>query len=142
MINIGTERIYNKHFEGRDDVIKWDVQPITNSQLVQINFLSTNSPNKQGIFLRTDKGIEANGQLHPGIYLWEDTAPREVIIKCFTENGWLSIYNIHHNGRNQYSQGYSAGMLLQEEGDTLVYHCNDVGLETNFDKLVFSVKRL
>jgi hypothetical protein len=137
-----TERIYSKGFasKGRNDVIKWEVQRISDGQFIKVTFLSSNSPFRQGIALSTDKGIEVNGQIYPGVQLWEDTAPKQLICKCFTDNGLLSIYNLWDNGNGSDSQSFTSGMLLEEHGNILIYHCNDIGFETNFDKLIFSIE--
>jgi hypothetical protein len=139
---IGKERIYNKSFENRQDVIKWDVQNIVDEQILKITFISKNSPKRQGIRLATDRGIEINGEVHPAVLLWEDTAPKELICKCLTNDGFLSIYNVWDKGKGTESQSHTSGMLLVGEDDVLTYHCNDIGFETNFDRLVFSIRKL
>lgn len=141
-MEIGKKRLYNTAFEGRSDVILWDVQPVSNRQILKLTFISKDSPYRQGVRLATDKGIEVNSQLCPGVKLWEDTSSREVICKCFTDNGLLSVYNIWDEGRGSQSQMHTSGMLLEERGNLLIYHCNDFGFETNFDKLVFSIEKL
>lgn len=128
--------------KGRGDVIKWEVQSVADGQEVKITFLSKNSPYRQGIWLKTDKGIEVMGQNFSSIELWEDTAPKEVLLKCFTNNGVLSFYNIWDKGEGKKSQSYSSGMVLEQQGNKLIYNCNDIGFETNFDKLVFSIEKL
>ena len=141
-LQIGKERMYNPNFGGRNDVVGWDVQKITDGQNIKVTFISVNSPWRQGIRLATDKGIEVAGQVYPGVLLWHDNSPKEVICKCFTKDGNLSIYNIWNEGRYWESQSDFSGMLLEEKGNVITYHCNDVGLETNFDKLVFSIEKL
>lgn len=141
---VGKERIYNQSFPNRNDVILWDVQKISNEQLLKVTFVSTNPPRRQGIRLATDKGIEVNGQISPAIRLWEDTAPKEILCKCYTNDGLLSIYNIWDEQNNGFgsSQADSSGMLLEEKGNILIYRCNDYGFKTNFDSLVFSIEKL
>ncbi len=142
--SIGKERIYNKDFasRGREDVVLWDVQKIGDGQLIKVTFISKNSQYHQGIRLATDKGIEVNGQTYPSIMLWEHSAPKDVICKCFTDDGLLSIYNIWDEGDGRESQAHSSGMLIEENGKTLTYRCNDYGFETNFDELVFSIEMM
>ncbi len=142
--SIGKERIYNKAFadRGRENVILWDVQKVENGQLIKVTFMGKNSPYHQGIRLATDIGIEVNGQVYPSIMLWEHTAPKEVICRCLTNDGLLSIYNIWDEGDGRESQAHSSGMLLEEKDNILIYHANDYGFETNFDKLVFSIEKM
>lgn len=138
------KRIFSKGFRerGRNDVIKWESQPISNGQEVKVRFVSKNSPHRQGIWLRTDCGIEVMDNLYKSISLWEDTAPKESVIKCYTENGFLSFYNIWEDEDGRDSQSYSSGMLFEQKGSELVYNCNDYDFNTNFDKLVFSIEKL
>ena len=138
------ERIFNKGFieKGKNDVIKWEKQLIEDGQEVKITFIDKNSEYRQGIWLKTDKGIEVMGQTFSSIELWKDTAPNEVLIKCYTNNGILDFYNIWDNGEGKNSQKYSSGMILIQKSKELIYRCNDIGFETNFDKLIFSIEKL
>ncbi|GFZ30302.1 hypothetical protein CSC2_08280 [Clostridium zeae] len=139
---IGKEKIINKAFEGRNDVIKWDIQKISNGQNIKITFISKNSPKKQGIRLATDNGIEVNGQLYTSIQLWDDTSPKEVICKCYTKDECLSIYNMWDKGNGAQSQSHTSGMIVVENDNILTYNCNDIGFDTNFDKLIFTLEKL
>ena len=144
-MQVGKEKIYNKSFEGRNDVIMWDVIEIKNEQLLKIRFISKNSKNRQGIRLAIDAGeghIEINGVSNKSMELWEDIAPKEFICKCCSNKGLLSVYNIWDKGKGRQSQLLTSGMLIEEEGNTAIYHCNDYGYETNFDKLIFSIEKL
>ncbi|WP_054950186.1 hypothetical protein [Numidum massiliense] len=138
------ERILNNAFfeRGRNNVILWEAQPVSNGQEVKVRFICKNSPRRQGIWLRTDQGIEVMGNLYKSISLWEDTAPKESVIKCYTKNGLLSFYNIWEGEYGRSSQSYSSGMLLEQKGNELIYSCNDYGFDTDFDKLVFSIGKL
>lgn len=128
--------------KGKEGVIKWEIQSVADGQEVKITFQSKNSPYRQGIWLKTDKGIEVMGQKFTSIELWEDTAPKEILLKCFTNNGSLSFYNIWDKGEGKKSQSYSSGMLVEQQDNKMIYNCNDIGFETNFDKLVFSIEKL
>jgi hypothetical protein len=142
---IGKTKIISKGFEGRSDVIVWDVLQIKKEQNVRITFISTNSKFKQGIRIAVDVGegyIEVNGQKSKGIQLWEDTAPNIVELKCLSSEGVLSVYNIWDMGRGCESQSHTSGMLIEKDGTKMIYKCNDFGHETNFDKLVFSLEIL
>ncbi|MCQ6268749.1 hypothetical protein M1K46_24560 [Fictibacillus sp. WQ 8-8] len=75
-------------------MVLWDVQNIQDGQLVKINFISKTSPHRQGVWLRTDKGIEISAlksEIYKSINLLEDTSPEEVIIKCHTNDGKLNV---------------------------------------------------
>jgi hypothetical protein len=142
---IGREKIISKDFEHRHDVIQWDVQKITAEQLIKLTFLSKNSPYRQGVRIAIDAGkgeIEINDIKAKRIELWYDTAPQEVILKCKSSEGLLSIYNIFDTGWGRKSQMYKSGMLIEEQGNKIIYRCNDFGETDRFDKLVFSISKI
>jgi hypothetical protein len=64
LIKPGAERIYNKAFaeRGRGDVVLWDVVPISPQQVVKVVFESLSSPWRQGLWLKTDRGLIVNDQ--------------------------------------------------------------------------------
>lgn len=138
-------RIYSKVFKdtGRDDVVKWDVLPVQNGEIIKVIFESISSNWRQGIWLQTDKGIGVNGELCESVTLWADTAQEEVLCQCFTDNGLLNVYNIWDSGRGLgiESQAWSSGMLVDELPNGRHYSCNDIGFETNFNKLLFRIEK-
>ena len=141
----GEKRIYNDEFEGRDNVIMWDVLKIENEQTIKITFMSKHSKNRQGIRLGIDTGegyVEVNEVKSKSIELWEDNAPREFLCKCVSSEGLLSVYNLWDKGKGRQSQLLTSGMIVEQKDNILIYHCNDYGYETNFDKLVFSIEKL
>ena len=146
-MEIGNELILNTAFaeRGLNNVVLWDVQNIKDGQSIKITFISTNSQHRQGIWLKTNKGIEIpslENNVNKSINLWEDTAPKEIILKCHTTDGKLSIYNIWDEGDGKESQAYSSGMLINDKNGLLVYKCNDYGIDTDFSSLVFSLEKL
>ncbi len=69
--------------------------------------------------------IEINGVRSRGMFLWEDTCPSEVKIKCVSSECKLSIYNIFDlgtDGSNVKSQMDSCGMLIEEKDKCIVYN--------------------
>ncbi|WP_153126382.1 MULTISPECIES: hypothetical protein [Bacillales] len=144
-MKFGKKRIYNDEFEGRNNVVMWDVLKIDNEQTIKLTFISKNSKNRQGVRLGIDVGegyIEVNGLKSKSIELWEDTAPKEVLCKCVSSEGLLSVYNIWDKGKGRQSQLLTSGMILEEKDNKIIYYCNDYGFETDFDKLVFSIEKL
>jgi len=55
-------------------------------------FEAANSPWRQGIWIRCDRGIEINGETYPGVNLWSDTAPVPTVFTCRTGDGKLHLY--------------------------------------------------
>jgi hypothetical protein len=142
LIKPGTQRLYNKAFaeRGREDVVLWDVLPIEPRQLIKVVFEAVSSPWRQGVWLKTDRGLIVNNQYCGSVDLWVDTASREVLCDCISDDGSLSVYNIWDSGRgyDRESQSFSSGMLVEDLPDGRRYRCNDIGFETNFDRLVFT----
>jgi hypothetical protein len=143
-ISLGKERIYNAEFakRGMQSVVQWDVLPVLDNQTISVVFESINSQWRQGIWLRTDRGLEVESEVHPSIRLWYDTAPKEVFCRCLTSDGCLSVYNIWDHGDGRRSQAWSSGMLIEELPNGRRYRCNDVGFDTRFDKLVIRIERV
>ena len=145
---IGKKRIYNTNFENIENVVQWEVLNIKNEQEFHMKFVSTNSKYRQGIRLAIDAGdgyIEINNIRSKELYLWEDTAQKCVLVKCISEEGVLSIYNVFDLGKERggrRSQMDSCGMLVERKENTIVYKCNDVGFQSDFDKLIFEIELL
>ena len=135
--------VVNKAFSERGDygVIKWDVLNVANLERIAIVFESMSSSWRQGVWLSTDEGIIINGQLCSSAVLWFDTAPKEVDVICRTKNGRLHIYNVWDRGLGKNSQSLTSGMRVEEFFGGRRYRCNDIGFDSTFDKLVFSLIR-
>jgi hypothetical protein len=127
---------------GRDDVVKWEVLRIKNGDRLRMKFEAKNSKWRQGVWLKTDKGIEVSDHQFGSVELWTDTAPDEVEIKFRTADGLLHLYNIWDKGGGRESQSYTSGMLVEEIPNGRRYRCNDIGFATQFDKLIFTVEFL
>jgi hypothetical protein len=143
-IKIGKNKIYNKKFTDKE-VLLWDVQEVKDGEELKLTFISKNSEHKQGVRLAIDVGdgfLEYNGMQSKGFEIWENSSPKEITLKCVTTEGLLSVYNLYDSGRGRRSQAFSSGMVIEEQGNKITYYCNDFGLETNFDKLVFSIEKL
>jgi hypothetical protein len=142
---IGEERLYNSNFPGREDVVLWDVLSITEGQTIKIKFLENNTTYRQGIRVAVDVGegeLEINGVKNRVMELWDDTAPSEVLCLCNAKSGKISIYNVWDQRGYSESQLDSSGMIVEEKENKRIYHCNDAGFKTNFDKFLFSVELL
>ena len=80
------------------------------------------------------------------INLWMDECPNGVVIECYSDRGLLSLYNIFEKldawGKGKYSQTAYSGMILERRDNIYLYKCNDTGIETDFDKLVFEIEMI
>ena len=145
MTNTGLppERVLNNAFKerGRENVVKIDVLPVHDGELLKVVFEEQKSPWRQGVFLKTDTFVVVNKQQCPSVQVWQDSAPENVLIECHTKDGILHLYNVWDRGKGRESQLWSSGMIVEELPDGRRYRCNDIGFNTNFDKLVFRVER-
>ena len=137
------ERVLNSAFKerGRDDVVMIDVFPIRDGDQLKLTFEGKESPWRQGVWLKTDDHLTINGRQSQSVQLWHDTAPTEVLIECHTQNGYVHLYNIWDKGSGRESQSWSSGMLVEELPNGRRYHCNDIGFDTTFSRLVFRIER-
>ena len=143
--------MYNKVFEklGYEEVVLWEVLHIKKEQELCIEFISTNSKYKQGIRLAIDVGegyLEIDNGRYKGGDLWEDISPKRLNIKCVSEEGLLSVYNIFDRGKDgktgRCSQLPYCGMKVEQKENTILYRCEHSKIEPFFDKLVFKIELL
>mgnify|MGYP001393686477 CR=1 FL=1 len=144
MLPVVKSPIFSKAFKekGIENVVKWDVFPVSSGEILRLTFESSSGEAKQGVWLKSDKGIRLNSEVYKSVELWIDTAPKEVTFECITDDGLLSLYNIWDSGRGKESQAWSSGMLIEELPKGRRYKCNDLGFETSFQKLVFRIERI
>lgn len=141
-MSIGGRRLYNKSFEENASVVLWDVFPIETGETLILTFESKNSEWLQGVWLMCDEGIEVDGVFNQSMILWYETAKKQFRIKCYTKKGLLNIYNVWDRGHGPNSQSHSSGMVIEEIPKGRRYRCNDIGLQTYFDKLVFKIEHI
>jgi len=143
---IGRNRLYSVDFQDRDDVVLWDVLEIEKEQLLKVVFISKKSTHSQGVRLAIDAGVgilEVNGIKSKEIHLWFETAPKEIMVRCKSEEGLISVYNIFQQRHFPESQMFGSGMLVEQDGNKTTYRCNDVTVENvNFDSVVFSIENM
>ena len=141
------ERAYSKDFPDRTDVVRVDALPIKKDQFIKLVCISINSPKTQGVAIAVTAGtgfVEYRNRRSKGICIWWGTEPKEVLIKCHSVPGLLAVYNAYIDERGMpASSMYKSGMLVEEQGEKRIYHCNDVNDgDIRFDKLVFSVEKI
>lgn len=150
---IGRERYYNTYLADFKNVIRWEVLSNQYNQEFNLKFISTNSEYRQGIRLAIDVGnghLEIDGVRAKEVYLWEDTISESVNVKCISEDGLLSIYNVFEfefDKRKRVMGGTGpftdlCGMLVEQKNNTFVYRCNDMSVNSNFNNLVFEIEML
>jgi hypothetical protein len=142
--DLPNKRVFSNAFKekGRTDVVKIEVFPVRNGDQLILTFESKESPCRQGVWLKSDGSLTVNKMQSPSLQIWEDTAPRQVLLNCHTTDGRIHLYNIWDRGGGYESQTWTSGMLVEEIANGRRYRCNDIGLETNFNKLVFRLERV
>lgn len=146
----GEKRIYNKNFHDLSkNVILWEVLKIGEYQKIIVRFISRKSLHRQGIRIAIDVGdgfLRVNNIESKSINLWMDECPNGVVIECYSDRGLLSLYNIFEKldgwGKGKYSQTAYSGMILERRDNIYLYKCNDTGIETDFNKLVFEIEMI
>lgn len=126
--------------------MSWEVLSVKKEQEIEFKFISSNSNFRQGVRIAIDYGkgeFEINNMKLKKFYLWNDTAPEIVKIKCLSQEGLVSIYNVWETERGQMKgQMDFSGMLVERNGNKITYSCNNGLLDTNFDELVFEIELL
>lgn len=127
-----------------EEVLLLDVIPIEVGSEVVLTFEQVDSPWRQGVWLATDDELEVNGARSSPLVVWQDTAPPTVRVRVGKSDGMLRYYNLWDSGRGMgehESQSATSGMLRERGPDgSRRYRCNDIGYESQFDKLVFSLR--
>jgi hypothetical protein len=124
------------------DVVKIEALPIAVGQSAHLVLEGSDSPWRQGVRLVTDGVLRVAGVEGPQLDIWTDTAPPAVEISCVETDGLLRFYNVWQSGRRPGVESRSAtsGMLVEDLGDGWRrYSCNDIGVEPDFEKLVFRI---
>ena len=108
----------------------------------KLRFVSSDSDYKQGIILETKGDFYINEQKIPKkIVLWEDTAPKEVLMQVKSKNKEVLIYNAWRLPNGTIHYWYNGGALYTENQDgKIIYHCNDGFPDEDFNDLIFSVE--
>jgi hypothetical protein len=73
---------------GWSHVLLIEVLPVHDGEVLKLTFNRTNSPSRQGVWLMTDEYVVINQVRCPSAELWQDTAPKQVLIECRTRSGY------------------------------------------------------
>lgn len=129
---------------GSEEIVLIDVLPIRSGDVFEVAFEQVHSEWRQGVWLGTEGCLEVNGVESSQFVLWQDTAPDKVQVRVLKSDGCLRLYNVWDSGRglsDHESQSATSGMLVEEEpGGGRRYRCNDIGYESAFDKVRFTVR--
>jgi hypothetical protein len=114
---------------------------VADGQQIRLVFESANSDWRQGVHLASDDSFEVNGQsINKAVVLWEDTAPREVLVTIRSKKGECLVKNVWDIGDGvMHSWHNGAAMIVEKSHLMRRYRCNDGRADDDFDDLVFSL---
>lgn len=143
---IGKKRIINENFSDmKEEIVRWEVLKIKKEQTIHLKIISMNSKYMQGIRFAIDVGngfLEIDYLKSKDIYFVVNENNMEGIIRCYSEEGLLSIYNIYYRTDDPHSmcsQMDFSGMIIEKTDNNFTFRCNDTGYKTTFDSLVFEI---
>jgi hypothetical protein len=125
--------------QGQPEVLKWDVLDLAPNTDIAITFVQARD-RRQGIWMRSEGGLIVDGSRYQQIELWTDTAPPQVQLTVAAKDGRLHLYNVWDPGTGSRSQGYRSGMIKEAIPGGYRYHCNDTGMDVDFERLVFELR--
>lgn len=137
-------RVLSKAWQelGRDDVVKIEAFPVQDGEVLRLVIESQNAECRQGVWLTTDQGIVIDGQQYQTAEIWATDGESAIHFLCNTADGVLHLYNIWERGGAADSQAWTSGMLVEDIPTGRRYRCNDIGEESNFDRLAFRIERI
>ena len=125
-------------------MLRVDVLTIDVGDEVVVTFDSANERWRQGVWLGTEGLLRVGDYTGAQVVLWRDAAPRAVPLEVLGTDGLLRLYNVWDSGRGlgpYESQSATSGMLVEEvSGGRRSYRCNDIGLDPQFDSVVFTIE--
>ena len=92
--------------------------------------------------MKTDDHLFVNGQKCTSFVLWQGSGSDVVAIERNTNDICLHLHNIWDKGVVKKSQASSSRMLVEKTHNGFRYSCNNIGIKTKFDKLVFKIDRI
>ena len=115
---------------------------MADGQTLKVTFEGVDSDWRQGVGLDTDGSFEVNNQIiKKSIVLWQDTAPREILLKVHTSKGECRVKNVWDVGDGViHSWHNGAAMVVEELPNGKRYRCNDGRADDDFDDLLFSIE--
>jgi hypothetical protein len=114
-----------------------------------LRLISTNSEYKQAVIIASDdrktKNLTIESQKERSFIIWEDELANEIIhFEGISKHSELFVYNawecIDHRG-TPYTDYWQLGaaMIVEVNGNTRRYRCNDGHPDENFDDIIFEV---
>lgn len=112
-----------------------------NYKKILLSFNETNSSWRQAVVLETKGYFKIEGEKYSNsIILWEDTAPKELIIDIYSKDKLVLIYNAWDIGNGVVHYWHNgAAMQISEVEKGRKYLCNDGYPDDDFNDLIFTI---
>ncbi len=109
--------------------------------ILRITFESVDGSFKQGIRVKSNNGLSADGKNLKNIILWADTAPEVVDLVSGNRTTEWKIWNCWDHGDGVTQAWINGGAMIVEliGSDTKRYRCNDGFPDDDFSDLIFRV---
>lgn len=122
-----------------------DIIPLDDSvHRFRLTFEQSNSEWRQGVFLRSKKLIEIDGEkISKKVILWQDNVPPIIEFLLPRRSVELGINNVWDSGRgatNYWTTG--AAMYIEETTGGKRYHCNDGHMNDDLNDLIFTLEEI
>ncbi len=107
-----------------------------------VEFIEINGIWKQGIVLKTKGYFRIKGlpKVLNSIVLWQDTAPKELMIEIFSESFELLVYNVWDTGNGAIQNWHNgAAMEIRISNGKRIYFCNDGYPDLQLNDIIFSL---
>jgi len=125
------------------EVLMIEALPVSAGDVARLRFERQTQARPQGVWLGTVGNLRVLDREGSQFELWYAPDAPIIHIEVVETDGLLRFYNIfeHPPGSGlERSQMNGSGMLPDVVQDGWIrYSCNDFGLDTEFDKLVFSI---
>ena len=115
---------------------------IKNGQSLKVIFESVSAEWRQGVHLSTDGNFIVNNMtVKKSVVLWQDTAPKEVLLQIHTKKGECWIKNVWDTGNGVMDSWHNgAAMKVEEIGSGKRYRCNDGKPDDDFNNIIFRIE--
>lgn len=122
-----------------------DIIPLGNSpHKFRLTFEQSNSEWRQGVFVRSKKLIEIDGErIAKKVILWRETVPAVIELSLPRRCAELGVNNVWDTGdgaTNYWTAG--AAMYIEEIPGGKRYHCNDGHMNDDLNDLVFTLEEI
>ena len=122
------------------ELIRIDRIPVKKKFSGYLRIISTNSEWKQGIRIKVDGLMTINACEGNDFIIWADDVKGDIPFEGTSKKLQLMIWNAWDTGSGRVDAWLNgAAMILELNGSTRRYKCNDSHPDENFDDIIFEV---